>query len=417
MALRSAALAGVIWALVALASIGPEHRAVMADTPPTDADDYDIPGGHFFTEGQPNGDQTGLGFAVFNGSGANLWTAFQEAGGVSKLGYPTSGRFEVNGNVAQAFSAAVLVWSRASAHVDVVQPSDVGIPRVPAYALKPEQPPLAAASVDPQPWSGWWWPASTGIGPTLFATDGPLARYDEYVQATGGGDPDTRDWEQTHVYFPNTSWAGHCNGFAAAAVLEAEPSAPVSVQGITFSVADLKGLLADYHFADGSAWSFGEGGSVNPADFHRMLLDWVQNQNKGFVVSFDLGGGETWSYPLDSYQSEWAPDAVEDGLWHVSTTVWMADMNVPPNFVGVKPYPGDAGKVFTYDLRGDPRHPTGGEWTGRSNAGPFAHPGQIWYPKPGSPSPARRELVSPALDRQTLDNILAADEGSLHPNR
>jgi hypothetical protein len=75
---------------------------------------------------------------------------------------------------------------------------------------------VAAATVEPAPWSGWWWTARTGSGPTLFQADGPLDKYDRFVESTGGDNPATRDRERNNVYFPNTSWAGHCNGFAAA---------------------------------------------------------------------------------------------------------------------------------------------------------------------------------------------------------
>lgn len=387
--------------IAALLATGMQVRPALAAP---DDPDYDVPGGRFFTEAVTNPSQTGLGFTVLDGGGVNLWTAFQNAGGVWVLGYPTSRRFELNGgqDVAQAFSQSLLVWSRASAEV-AVRP----VAGVPGYAREPEQPPLAGAAVDPFPWSGWWWPASPGIGPTLFAPDGPLDKYDRYVEATGGDDPATRDWEQRNVYFPGITWAGHCNGYAAAALLEPEPTSAISSAGITFTVADLKGLLADYHFADAAAWTFGGDGSVDPADFHRMLLDWVERRNKGFVVSFDLGGGEVWSYPLGQFESEWAPDAVEDGLWHVTTTVWLADMNVPADFVGTRLYPGEAGKTFTYDVHGDPRQPTDGVWTGASADGRFAHPGRIWYPRAGaSAESSTRELVSPGLDRNTLAALL-----------
>jgi hypothetical protein len=91
----------------------------LADTPQTDTPDYDIPAGHFFTEGVSQEQQQGLGFAVFDGDRAALWTAFQSDGGQPPLGFPTSRRFELNGNVAQAFSNAVLVWNRAQAQAEV----------------------------------------------------------------------------------------------------------------------------------------------------------------------------------------------------------------------------------------------------------------------------------------------------------
>lgn len=374
-----------------------------------DDPDYDVPRGHFFTEAVTNEKQAGLGFAVLDGGGVDMWTAYQGAGGVWTLGYPVSRRFELNGgqDVAQIFSESVLVWTRSNAETAAVPLASIDSAQIPGYARDPEKPPMAAAGIDPFPWSGWWWPASPGIGPTLFAPNGPLDKYDQYVAAIGDEDPATRDWERSNVYFPGISWAGHCNGYAAAALLESEPTSDVELEGITFTVADLKGLLADYHFGDTAAWSFGDG-TVSPADFHRQLLDWVERENKGFVVSFDMGGGETWSYPLGRFESAWAPDAVENGLWHVTTTVWLADMNVPADFVGTRLYPNEAGKTFTYDVYGDPRHPSDGVWTGASASGRFAHPGRIWYPKPGTPAPGARELVSPGLNHNTLQRILAA---------
>ncbi|MCA1646594.1 MAG: hypothetical protein LC797_14430 [Chloroflexi bacterium] len=269
----------------------------------------------------------------------------------------------------------------------------------------------ASAELETPPWSGWWWPASAAIGPTLFAPNSPLDKYDHYVAAVTGESPGTRDWEREHLDFPRSSWAGHCNGFAAAALLEPEPTEPITVLDITFTVADLKGLLVDYHFGDAAAWSFGEDGDLKPADFHRMLLTWLDRVRKGFVLTYDMGNGEVWSYPVYRFESQWSPDAEDPDLWYVTTTVWMADMGVSPNFVGTRPYPGPAGKTFEYTLRGDPRQPTDGEWTGASQQGRFAHPGRIWYPEPKVRT-GDRDLVSPGLDRQTLANIIAGADGS-----
>jgi hypothetical protein len=284
-------------------------------------------------------------------------------------------------------------------------------PQVAAQSEQNEQTDGASAEVETPPWSGWWWPASDSVGPTLFAPNSPLDKYDRYVATITGESTRTRDWERQQMYFPGSLWAGHCNGFAAAALLEPEPTEPVTVLDIRFTVADLKGLLVDYHFGDAAAWSFGEDGQLNPADFHRMLLSWLEIVGKGFVLTYDMGNGEVWSYPVYRFESQWSSD--EDGadLWHVTTTVWMADMNVPPDFVGTRPYPSPSGKTFEYTLRGDPRMPTEGAWTGTSQSGRFGHPGQIWYPA-ATVRGGERELVSPGLDRQTLANIIAGSDGS-----
>jgi Transglutaminase elicitor len=268
----------------------------------------------------------------------------------------------------------------------------------------------AAGEAQTQPWSGWWWPAGNS-GPTLFAPGGPLDKYDQYVAATSGDNPGTRSWERDELFVPGVAWAGHCNGFAAAALLEPEPTEPVSMLGMTFSVADLKGLLVDYHFGDAAAWSFGADSDLNPADFHRMLLTWLGAGGQGFVLTYDMGQGEVWSYPLYRFESHWTADPKQEGTWDVTTTVWMADMDVPANFVGTKVYPSAAGKTFEYTLQGNPLNPDDGAWTGASRSGRFAHPGRIWYPDPTVRN-TERELVSPGLDRQTIANILAGSDGT-----
>ena len=375
---------------------------------PTSAAASEIPGGYFFTEALPDR-QDGAGFAVQDGHGASLWTAFQQAGGVEVLGYPISRRFDLDDHIAQAFSSgSVLVWNASQAAAER-RPLDRK--QVPSYATQPDQPPQASADVQPRPWSGWWWPANDR-GPTLYAPNGPLDKYDRYVAAVTGDNPGTRAWERQELYFPGSPWAGHCNGFAAAALLEPEPTAPIEVLGVTFSVADLKGLLVDYHFGDEAVWSFGALDGLNPADFHRMLIDWMQGEGKGFVLTYDLGDGEVWSYPVYRFETAWSMDATEADVWHARTTLWMADMDVPVDFVGTRPFPGPDGKTFEYTLRGDPRRPVSGEWTGASKSGRFAHPARIWYPN-DTLRETQRELVAPGLDRQTLANILAGSDGSV----
>jgi hypothetical protein len=389
----------VLWVLV-LAVVCLPTSAAAAQA--FDELDFPIPQGQFFGEAIPNR-TTNVGFAVQDGHGAGLWTAYQNAGAVTALGYPISRRFLLDDGIAQAFERGILRWNSTSGQADVI----TGRP-VPNDARRPDRPPVVAAESEHQVWSGWWWPASDSSGPTLFALDGPLDKYDRYVALATGDVTGTRAWERENLYFPGNPWAGHCNGFAAAALLEPEPTEDMQALGITFTVADQKALLADYHFADAAAWSFGDNGQVSPADFHRMLLNWLDGAGKGFVLTYDLGGGEVWSYPVYQFQSQWAMDPAEPELWHVTTTVWMADMNVPPNFVGLRAYPSEAGKQFEYTLRGDPRAPSGGEWSGISRQGRFAQPGRIWYPEPRVRN-AGRPLVSPGLDRETIANILAGD--------
>ncbi|HET6319933.1 MAG TPA: cellulase family glycosylhydrolase [Chloroflexota bacterium] len=71
--------------------------------------DYDITGGHFFT--QTNGrKESAAGFSVTNADGVPLWDTFQSLGGVEVLGYPVTRRFQMDGFTVQAFQKAVLQW-------------------------------------------------------------------------------------------------------------------------------------------------------------------------------------------------------------------------------------------------------------------------------------------------------------------
>jgi hypothetical protein len=389
---------------LALTAAGGAHVSAQTGAAP----DFAIPAGWFYTQALPS-ETDGEGFAVQDGHGADLWTAFQAAGGVPELGYPTSRRFEWDGWVAQAFSSGtVLRWNPLENQTESLSARSLPGGRPPAYAATPDHPPWASGEADPTPWSGWWWPAN-GTAPALFTPGGPLDKYDRYVAAETGIDPQTRLWERQNVYYPGIPWAGHCNGLAAAALLEPEPTVASEVDGLTFSIADLKGLLVDYDFGGAAAWSFGDSDDLNPMDFHRVLLDWLANRHSGFVLTFDRGGGEVWSYPVYRFTTEWAPDAAQDELWHVTTTLWMADINVPPDFVGTKVYPNERGEVFTYDLIGDPRSPSDGNWTGDGQTGRSAHPARIWYPDSVLRNQTR-PLVSPGLDRTMIDRILAGGD-------
>ena len=146
------------------------------------------------------------------------------------------------------------------------------------------------------PWSGIWWPMADGElargwnGTECFTYSAatkhytvrtglpvndrsPLLKYDEFVRLATGTDPQSAIHElhgqggfHHHVYGDlkaqydadgvDYSWWGHCNGWAGAGIMEAEPIAPVLAGGIRFDVADLKGMLTESYFGCES-WFFG----------------------------------------------------------------------------------------------------------------------------------------------------------------
>jgi len=71
--------------------------------------DYNIAGGHFFTQTNGRQDSTS-GFAVTDADSIPFWTTFQALGGVDVLGYPVTRRFELDGFQVQGFQKTVLQW-------------------------------------------------------------------------------------------------------------------------------------------------------------------------------------------------------------------------------------------------------------------------------------------------------------------
>jgi len=387
--------------VVGLSGAAPSVLASQA-AQTVESDDFEIPNGHFFPQAAPG--QKGAGYRVANELGIPFWDAYQDAGGVGTLGYPVTRRYVQQGSVVQLFQGGALRWLTSEGRADVIPSNQMGQPPAPSKVAEP--PPRSSGDAERYPWSGWWWPANDLVGgPRLFDANGPLAKYDRYVETLGRGNPDTTRWERTEIRFASIQWAGHCNGAAAAALLEPEPQESRTVNGITFGVADLKGLLTSYHFANAAAWAVGgEDVDASPADFHQALTNWLGEQRKGAVFTFRLAGDEVWSYSAYKYETVFGPDPLEPDVWHVRTVVWLVDNEVPANFVGARPWPSAEGKLFEYTLHGDPAQPTGGEWS-RANQGRFGRPYMVWYPDPARRN-IGRQLASPALDYSLIKQIL-----------
>lgn len=288
-------------------------------------------------------------------------------------------------------------------------------PPAPTAPLTPPatRPPVERA-VQPAPWSGWWWPmldAPAHQTPHLYDPGGPLDKYDRFVAATRGRNPGTREWEYAHmrVTDPAKSWWGHCNGWAAAAVLEPEPVRPVERAGITFLVGDQKGLLTAWHQADGAAFAIGgRNRPLRPDEFHRAIVDFLVRRGTPVIVNvYRLGDQryQVWNYPVARVRLAYTPDAADPARTHVAATVWYVSNTVPPAFVGSEPWPSPAGMTYTYSLFGDPDNPDGGVWEGESAGdGDLSRPSLVWFPDPDRRVPG---LAPPGLQYDAIEAITA----------
>jgi Transglutaminase elicitor len=102
------------------------------------------------------------------------------------------------------------------------------------------------------------------------------------------------------------SWYGHCNGWTAAAIRHAEPQTSVVRNGVTFTPADIKGLLAEIYMYTESEFLGGVDPAINPATLHLTLGNWLGRG--AHPVGMETAVGEVViNYPIYGYQSKIQP--------------------------------------------------------------------------------------------------------------
>ncbi len=131
-------------------------------------------------------------------------------------------------------------------------------------------------------------------------------------------------WKHGAAQYGVQSWWGHCNAWAAAAVMEPEPRQSTTVDGIEFTAGDVKALLTeawmelqssfygsrnDYHEDEESRDAI-DYKDVTPAAFHIFFADQVGNHDKSFVID-RYTGDQVWNQPVKAYRSTF--EALNDG--------------------------------------------------------------------------------------------------------
>jgi hypothetical protein len=99
---------------------------------------------------------------------------------------------------------------------------------------------------------------------------------------------------------PRTDWYGHCNGWTAAAIRHAEPQNRVKLNGVEFSPADIKGLLAEVYMYNEHEVLAGENTSLNPGTLHAVLANWLGRGSHPIAMDSDPGK-EIWNYPIYAF--------------------------------------------------------------------------------------------------------------------
>ncbi len=98
-------------------------------------------------------------------------------------------------------------------------------------------------------------------------------------------------------------WAGHCNGWVSAAIRHAEPRKSVVRNGVTFTPADIKALLAELYVYNDTLSLGGEHEpAVNPATLHVILTNWI-GRGEHPVGMDSATGKEVWNFPIYGYNA------------------------------------------------------------------------------------------------------------------
>jgi len=97
-------------------------------------------------------------------------------------------------------------------------------------------------------------------------------------------------------------WHGHCNGWAAAAIRHAEPQTSVRRNGVVFSPADIKAMLAEIYIYNDTLNLDGLQYTINPGTFHAVLANWIGRGAHPIGMEADPGK-EKWNYPIYGYST------------------------------------------------------------------------------------------------------------------
>lgn len=143
-------------------------------------------------------------------------------------------------------------------------------------------------SAENLPWRGFWW--SFAGGKLHSGPESPLAKYDRYVSSRTGQPSLAQIWESVKHQPDGNPWSGHCNGWAASSIIRPEPKEGFTdpVSGVTFTVGDLKGILASQDNCAQAAffgnryngWRGETMDDIYPGDFHNVILYYIGQMRK-----------------------------------------------------------------------------------------------------------------------------------------
>lgn len=157
------------------------------------------------------------------------------------------------------------------------------------------------------------------------------ARYEREDVRNGRKAPRTREQESEDRPFRRLfsgfgfrripSWYGHCNGWTAASIRHAEPQRNVIRNGVVFTPADIKGMLAEVYMYNDTEFLGGVDAVINPGTLHLSLANWLGRGSHPIGMDNTLGE-VVFNYPIYAYKSEL--EQVSSQRFAVDTTITYA---------------------------------------------------------------------------------------------
>lgn len=209
-------------------------------------------------------------------------------------------------------------------------------------ARLPDLPTSGSVPTEKIPYSGYWYPRREH-GTNYRPASGGLSPLGKYDRSFNAGQSKAADWEEkNHTAAANSeeaAWAGHCNGFSAAAQRHMRPKKSVVKNGVTFEIQDIKALLAEIHMSAKYLFLGGrrcendqriplpgerpdptkinECQDINPGTFHAAVANWI-GIAKHTVIFDDRVSSQVWNYPMYAYQSTVTAMTLQDALKEIT---------------------------------------------------------------------------------------------------
>ncbi len=212
---------------------------------------------------------------------------------------------------------------------------------------------------DHTPWSGYWWPFTRGelaLGYNNKSIS-PMRKYDQALTGNKNGAAYSNGLD---LYYDkeSVSWGGLCFAWAMASISEEEPKKRGVYNEVIFNVGDIKGLLtAIYDNVKFITYDF-----RYPIYFHDILNQYIKEYKVPVVMNLgseDEEKDEVWNYPVYKYDTSHRSVGTKV---EYTTTIYFADDNVDPDYVGTK----ELHRTYTYFLELDGDIIIDSGWTGSS---------------------------------------------------